>query len=251
MNEVKATLKVIEQNYQLFLQHQFIFIRALQNTRENAREMFSPVANISQVQDYMDHHCNNTTDRRVLSMFLNLCNDLSLLCDKLEMVHSGNNITNGILERCKMLLSHSNNLSSIRVKHPSNVVYRLSCEEAKNYGGVVSLIPIVLECVKEWITHSEKMPRRALYNVSAGNAVSEERAPQEAPARANTTCAPQTPCCAPQTPRSVHLDAQISTSNKDNEQVQGSERVWKKNLNDAGHHSGKLKGPWKPPGRHA
>ncbi|NXV49324.1 SACA9 protein, partial [Uria aalge] len=242
MNEAKEALRNIEQNYKLFLQQQFTFIGALQHTRENAHDMIRPVASISQVQSYMDHHCNNSTDRRILSMFLNICNDLSKLCHKLETVHSGNSITNGILERCKMLLSHSNDLSAIRAKYPHDVVNHLSCDEAKNhYGGVVSLIPIVLDCVKEWVAHAEKLPRRAPYNVSGGSAVSEKRAPQDAPTRAATS----------QTPHSVHPEAQISTSNKDNVQVQESEHVWKKNLNDTENHSGKLKGPWKPPGRHA
>lgn len=69
-----------------------------------------------QVQSYMDHHCNNSTDRRILNMFLNICSDLSKLCHKLEIMHPGNNITNAILERCKLLLSHSNDLSTIRAK---------------------------------------------------------------------------------------------------------------------------------------
>ncbi|NXN39359.1 SACA9 protein, partial [Rhinoptilus africanus] len=242
MNEAKEALRNIEQNYKLFLQQQFTFIGALQHTRENARDTIRPVASISQVQSYMDHHCNNSTDRRILSMFLNICNDLSKLCHKLETVYSGNNITNGILERCKMLLSHSNDLSAIRAKYPHDVVNHLSCDEAKNrYGGVVSLIPVVLDCLKEWVAHTEKLPRRALYNVSGGSAASEKRAPQGAPARAAVS----------QTPPSVRPEAQISTRNKDNVQVQGSERVRKKNLNDTENHSGKLKGPWKPPGRHA
>ncbi|NXG89424.1 SACA9 protein, partial [Stercorarius parasiticus] len=242
MNEAKEALRNIEQNYKLFLQQQFTFIGALQHTRENAHDMIRPVASISQVQSYMDHHCNNSTDRRILGMFLNICNDLSKLCHKLETLHSGNNITNGILERCKMLLSHSNDLSAIRAKYPHDVVNHLSCDEAKNhYGGVVSLIPIVLDCMKEWVAHTEKLPQRVLYNVSGGSAVSEKRAPQDAPARAAIS----------QTPHSVHLEAQISTSNKDNVQVQESEHIRKKNLNDTENHSGKLKGPWKPPGRHA
>ncbi|KFZ49874.1 Uncharacterized protein C9orf9, partial [Podiceps cristatus] len=167
MNEVKEALRNIEQNYKFFLQQQFTFIGALQHTRENAHDMIRPVASISQVQSYVDHHCNNSTDRRILNMFLNICNDLSKLCHRLETVHSGNNITNGILERCKLLLSHSNDLSTIRAKYPHDVVNHLSCDEAKNhYGGVVSLIPIVLDCMKEWVSHTEKLPRPVLCNVS-------------------------------------------------------------------------------------
>ncbi|NXJ57254.1 SACA9 protein, partial [Spizaetus tyrannus] len=242
MNEVKEALRNIEQNYKLFLQQQFTFIGALQHTRENAHDMIRPVASISQVQSYMDHHCNNSTDRRILNMFLNICNDLSKLCHKLETVHSGNNITNSILERCKLLLSHSNDLSTIRAKYPHDVVNHLSCDEAKNhYGGVVSLIPIVLDCMKEWVAHIEKLPQPMLYDVSGGSAISQKRAPQDAPARAAIS----------QTPPSVRLEAQTSISNKDNVQVQGSKHIQKKNLNDTENHSGKLKGPWKPPGRHA
>ncbi|XP_074968340.1 sperm acrosome-associated protein 9 [Phalacrocorax aristotelis] len=242
MNEAKEALRNIEQNYKLFLQQQFTFIGALQRTRENAHDTIRPVASISQVQSYMEHHCNNSTDRRILNMFLSICNDLSKLCQRLETLHSGNNVTDGILERCKLLLSHSNNLSIIRAKYPHDVVNHLSCDEAKNhYGGVVSLIPIVLDCMKEWVTHTEKLPRHVLYNVSHGSAAAEKRAPQDAPARAAIS----------QAPLPVDLEAQTSTSNKHNVQVQGSKRVWKKNLNDIANHSGKLKGPWKPPGRHA
>ncbi|KAK0687944.1 SACA9 protein, partial [Pygoscelis papua] len=242
MNEAKEALRNIEQNYKLFLQQQFTFVGALQRTRENAHDMIRPVASIGQVQSYMDHHCNNSTDRRILNMFLNICDDLSKLCHQLETVHSGNNVTNGILERCKLLLSHSNDLSAIRAKYPHDVVNHLSCDEAKNhYGGVVSLIPIVLDCMKEWVTHTEKLPRHVLYNKSGGSAISEKRARQDAPARAAIS----------QTPPSVRPEAQTSTSNKDGVQAQGSMHVRKKNLNDTENHSGKLKDPWKPPGRHA
>lgn len=104
----------------------------------------------------------------------------------------------------------------------------------------MSLIPIVLDCMKEWVTHTEKLPQRTLRNVSGGSAVSEKRAPQDAPARAATS----------QTPPAGHLGAQTSASNKDTIAVQGSKRAWKK-LNNTENDSEKLKGPWKPPGRHA
>ncbi|KFV89798.1 Uncharacterized protein C9orf9, partial [Eurypyga helias] len=167
MNAVKKALRNIEQNYKLFLQQQFTFVGALQHTRENAHDTIRPVASISQVQSYMDHHCNNSTDRRILNMFLNICSDLSELCHKLETAHSGNDVTSSILEKCKLLLSHSNDLSAIRATYPHDVVNHLSCDEARNhYGGVVSLIPVVLDCMKEWVNHAEKLPQHALRNVS-------------------------------------------------------------------------------------
>ncbi|NXX74334.1 SACA9 protein, partial [Urocolius indicus] len=242
MDEVKEALRHMEQNYKLFLQQQFTFIRALQHTRENAHDTIRPVASISQVQSYMDHYCNNSTDWRILNMFLNICNDLSKLCHKLETIYSNDNITNGILERCKLLLSHSNDLSSIRAGYPHDAVNHLSCHEARNhYGGVVSLIPIVLDCMKEWVAHTEKLPWHTLHNVSGGSAVPEKRAPQDTAANVPIF----------HIPPSVQLEPQTSIRNKDNVQVQGSKRVWKKRLSGTENHRGKRKGPWKPPGRHA
>ncbi|NXL95937.1 SACA9 protein, partial [Alectura lathami] len=242
MDEVKEALRNLEGHYKLFLQQQLTFVRALHHSRENAHDMIRPVATISQVQSYMDHHCTSLTDRRILNMFLSICNDLSKLCHKLETVHPGNDTTHELLERCKLLLSPSNDLSTIRAKYPHAVVNHLSCDEANNYfGGVVSLIPIVLDCMKEWVSQTEKMPRHTLHNVSGRSTVSEKRAPQDAPARAAIS----------PTPPSVCLEAQTPTGNKECVQVQGDNHVRKKDTNDNGNHRGNLRGPWKPPGRHA
>ncbi|NXX45372.1 SACA9 protein, partial [Tricholaema leucomelas] len=241
MNEVKEALRNVEQKYKLFLQQQFTFIGALQHTREAAHDTIRPVASISQVQTYMDHHCHSSTDRRILTLFLSICNDLSNLCNKLETLCSGNT-TGGVLERCKLLLSHSNDLSTIRAKYPHDVVNHLSCNEARNhYGGVVSLIPIVLDYMKEWVAQAEKLPQHRLSNVSGGSAASGHRAAQEAPARAAIS----------QTPLSPHLEAQSSTSNKANAQGQEGKHGQKKQLLGTEHHSGKRKGPRKPPSRNA
>lgn len=64
------------------------------------------------------------------------------------------------------------------------MVNHLSCDEARNhYGGVVSLIPVVLDLMKEWVAHSEKLPRKALQHVSE---------PQGAPqAAAHAPCGTQ------------------------------------------------------------
>ncbi|NXN95810.1 SACA9 protein, partial [Rhinopomastus cyanomelas] len=237
MNEVKEALRTIEQTYKLFLQQQFTFIAALQHTRENAHDTIGPVASISQVQAYMDYHCNNSTDRRILHMFLHICYELSKLCQKLETTFSGNNTTNGILERCKLLLNHSNDLSTIRAKYPHDVVNHLSCNEAKNYyGGVVSLIPIVLDWIKEWVAHVEKLPRHRMYNVSGGDGIFQKSALQDSPAGAAVS----------QTARSGHLEAQASAV-----KVQGGKQGWKEHLNYTGDRRGKHKDPWRPPGRHA
>lgn len=69
-----------------------------------------------QVQSYMEHYCNNSTDRRILLMFLDTCAELGKLCQRLEALHSGTPVTNNLLEKCKALVSQSNDLSSLRAK---------------------------------------------------------------------------------------------------------------------------------------
>ncbi|XP_062815266.1 sperm acrosome-associated protein 9 isoform X1 [Anolis carolinensis] len=171
MNEIKESLRNIEQTYKVFQQQQFTFIAALEHSRENAHDKIKPISSIGQVQTYTDHYCNNTTDRRILLMFLSICADLSRLCQRLEALHSGNATTNALLDRCKTLVSHSNDLSAVRAKYPHDVVNHLSCDEARNhYGGVVSLIPVVLDCMKEWVAHSEKLPRHMMQSVSSRRA---------------------------------------------------------------------------------
>ncbi|KAM9064230.1 sperm acrosome-associated protein 9 isoform X1 [Sarcophilus harrisii] len=167
MNEVKEFLRNIEQSYKLFQQQQFTFIAALEHCRENAHDKIRPISSISQVQNYMEHYCNNSTDNRILQMFLKLCSEMSKLCQQFESLHPGTPATNNILEKCKILVSQSNDLSSLRARYPHDVVNHLSCDEARNhYGGVVSLIPITLDLMKEWIAHSEKLPRKAIQHVS-------------------------------------------------------------------------------------
>uniref|UniRef100_A0A8C3V451 SACA9 protein n=2 Tax=Catharus ustulatus TaxID=91951 RepID=A0A8C3V451_CATUS len=156
-DEVVESLRKIEENYKLFQQQQFTFIRALEHTREEAHDLIKPVSSIVQVQCYKDHHCYNSTDRRILNMFISICNDLRNLCPKLEKVHPGDSVTNGLLEKCKVLLNDSNDFTALRATYPHGVVNHLSLEEAKNrYGGVVSLIPIVIDTMKEWITYTKR-----------------------------------------------------------------------------------------------
>lgn len=49
MNEVKESLRSIEQKYKLFQQQQFTFIAALEHCRENAHDKIRPITSIGQV----------------------------------------------------------------------------------------------------------------------------------------------------------------------------------------------------------
>ncbi|XP_048201504.1 sperm acrosome-associated protein 9 isoform X1 [Perognathus longimembris pacificus] len=224
MNEVKESLRHIEQKYKLFQQQQFTFIAALEHCRENAHDKIRPIASIEQVQSYMDHYCNSSTDRRVLVMFLDICSELNKLCQHFEALHSGTPVTNNLLEKCKTLVSQSNDLSSLRAKYPHDVVNHLSCDEARNhYGGVVSLIPIILDLMKEWIAHSEKLPRKVLQHVSATPSHQEPAAGATQPAR--TT------------------DTQLSKQEK-----QECRQLAKDSSKPRGKDKGPSKPPWRPPG---
>ncbi|XP_039085628.1 sperm acrosome-associated protein 9 isoform X1 [Hyaena hyaena] len=223
MNEAKESLRSIEQKYKLFQQQQFTFIAALEHCRENAHDKIRPITSIGQVQSYTDHHCNNSTDRRILLMFLDICTELNKLCQSFEALHSGTPVTNNLLEKCKSLVSQSNDLSSLRAKYPHDVVNHLSCDEARNhYGGVVSLVPIILDLMKEWIAHSEKLPRKSLQHVSEPHARQEVTAAAAPPSRTTGT----------QPPLRKHKRSQLK---KDSPQPRGKDTRCSKP-------------PWRPPG---
>ncbi|XP_034871427.1 sperm acrosome-associated protein 9 isoform X1 [Mirounga leonina] len=223
MNEVKESLRNIEQKYKLFQQQQFTFIAALEHCRENAHDKIRPIASIGQVQSYAEHYCHNATDRRVLRLFLDICAELSRLCQHFEALHSGSPATSNLLEKCKSLVSQSNDLSSLRAKYPHDVVNHLSCDEARNhYGGIVSLIPIVLDLMKEWVAHSEKLPRKALQHVS------------EPQARQEATGAAARPAW--------------TTGTQPRLRKHKRRRLTKDSPKPRGNDTGCLKPPWRPPG---
>ncbi|XP_058549689.1 sperm acrosome-associated protein 9 isoform X4 [Neofelis nebulosa] len=171
----------------------------------------------------MEHYCNNSTDRRILLMFLDICTELNRLCQNFEALHSGTPVTNNLLEKCKSLVSQSNDLSSLRVKYPHDVVNHLSCDEARNhYGGVVSLIPMVLDLMKEWIAHSEKLPRKAVQHVSEPQARQEATAAAAPPSRTMST-------------QSWLRKHQLRQLTKDSPKARGKDK-------------GCPKPPWRPPG---
>ncbi|XP_005882187.1 PREDICTED: uncharacterized protein C9orf9 homolog isoform X1 [Myotis brandtii] len=222
MNEAKESLRSIEQKYKLFQQQQFTFVAALEHCRENAHDKIKPITSIEQVQSYTEHYCTNSTDRRILLMFLDICTDLRSLCQRFETLHPGTPITNNFLDKCKTFVSQSNDLSSLRAKYPHDVVNHLSCDEARNhYGGVVSLIPIILDLMKEWIAHSEKLPRKALQHVSGPDTPGRSAAP---------------------------VPSAQATSTRAHVTKHPSRQLTKGSLKPRGVDQGCSKPPWRPPG---
>ncbi|XP_077140751.1 sperm acrosome-associated protein 9 [Ranitomeya variabilis] len=163
MNDTKQTLKTLEQQCKLLRQQQVTFITALERTRENAHDRIKPVRTLAQVRNYLDNHCHNSTDKRILSLFLDACSNLADFCIKLEAMQSDTRSAGGAVEEAMTLLSPTNELSNLRAKYPHDVINHLSCDEARNfYGGVVSLIPIVLDNIQEAVSRIEKLQRHHL-----------------------------------------------------------------------------------------
>ncbi|OCT67115.1 sperm acrosome associated 9 L homeolog isoform X1 [Xenopus laevis] len=157
MNEAKQALKILQQRYKLFQQQQVTFTTALERCRESALDRIHPVRTLAQVRKYLDVSCNNSTDRRVLTLFLDICSDLVDMCTKLHELQPENAAATALLHACVDLLSPSNDLSGLRAKYPHDVINHLSCDEARNfYGGVISLIPIVLDKLKEAAAELDK-----------------------------------------------------------------------------------------------
>ncbi|XP_041756492.2 sperm acrosome-associated protein 9 [Coregonus clupeaformis] len=147
MSEARERLKAIEHMRKLFKQQQFIFIAALERSREHAHDRTEPVASVMQVQGYMEHHCSNATDRRIFTLFLKIVGELR---DFLRLLEGANQSPGGgILDTYRLLLSYNCNISKLQAHYPHDEVNRLSCDEARNYySGVVSLIPLALELLQ-------------------------------------------------------------------------------------------------------
>ncbi|KAM8934294.1 sperm acrosome-associated protein 9 [Pelodytes ibericus] len=164
MEEVKEGLKELEKQCQLLHQQQVTFITALERTRQNAQDRIKPVRSLEQVRNYLENYCNNTTDSRILSLFLSVCEELAEFSIKLHEHQSDRMVATDILEENVDLLNPSNDLSGLRAKYPHDAVNHLSCDEAKNfYGGVVSVIPLALDNIREAIARMEKPQSRSTH----------------------------------------------------------------------------------------
>ncbi|XP_053551471.1 sperm acrosome-associated protein 9 [Bombina bombina] len=169
MDDVKQIIKNLEQRYRIFQQQQVTFITALERTRENAHDRIKPVFTLAQVRSYMDNYCNNSTDQRIISMFLELCGDLTDFCVKLDGMQTETVSAGGFLETAMNLLSPTNDLSLLRAKYPHDVVNHLSCVEAKNYyGGIVSVLPLALDNIQEAVHKMEK-PQPHMHYLGSGS----------------------------------------------------------------------------------
>ncbi|KAA0717059.1 Sperm acrosome-associated protein 9 [Triplophysa tibetana] len=146
MRDVKEQLHSIDQKYERLKQQQFIFITALERSREHARDKTEPVSSVTQVQKYKNQDCSNSTDRCIFSLFLEIMADLEGVLRLLESSFSNRNTSCEGLDTCRELLNPNTNISQLRVHYPHNEINRLSCDEARNfYGGIVSVIPLALD----------------------------------------------------------------------------------------------------------
>ncbi|XP_062873945.1 sperm acrosome-associated protein 9 [Trichomycterus rosablanca] len=150
MNGLREKLETVEQKRKRFKQQQFTFIAALEHSREHAHDRTEPVSTVAQVKRYMTQHCINATDRRIFVLFLDIMADLHTVFQLIESSASNLNYSSEALDTCRKLLSPECNISQLRAQHPHDEVNHLSCNEAQNYySGVVSIIPLLLDLLKE------------------------------------------------------------------------------------------------------
>ncbi|XP_027018592.1 sperm acrosome-associated protein 9 [Tachysurus fulvidraco] len=153
MNDVRKVLMMVEEKFQRFKQQQFTFIAALERSREHAHHRTQPVSTVNEVQWYMTQHCSNTTDMQIFSLFLDIMNNLKDLFYMIESLASARNYAGDVLNSYRNVFSPEYNFSQFRTHYQYNGVNRLSCDEAQNYyGGVISVIPVILDLLKEAIT---------------------------------------------------------------------------------------------------
>ncbi|KAG7318224.1 hypothetical protein KOW79_017979 [Hemibagrus wyckioides] len=150
-------MKLVEEKHRRFKQQQFTFIAALERSREHARNRTQPVSTVSEVQWYMTHHCSNATDRRIFSVFLDIMDNLKELFQMIEPLASALNYSRDRLNTCRNVFSPECDFSQFQAQYPHDELNHLSCNEARNYyGGVVSVIPVSLDLLKETISDLEE-----------------------------------------------------------------------------------------------
>ncbi|KAK3514433.1 hypothetical protein QTP70_018249, partial [Hemibagrus guttatus] len=167
MDEVSKMLMLVEDKHRRFKQQQITFIAALERSREHARNRTQPVSTISEVQWYMTHHCSNATDSRIFSLFLDIMDNLKELFQMIESLASAQNYSTDSLNTCRNVFSPECNFSQfqaqlrdnacLHIYYPHDEMNHLSCNEAQNYyGGVVSVIPLSLDLLKQTISDLAK-----------------------------------------------------------------------------------------------
>ncbi|KAM6954521.1 sperm acrosome-associated protein 9 [Aplochiton taeniatus] len=181
MSEVKEKLRALQQKHQQFKQHQNTFVAALNRSREHAHHKTEPVSSVKQVQTYLDLHCNSSTDRLMFNHFLELVADLRAVLELIDVSTAPSSPgTGGTLDSCRHMLSPSCNISNLVAQfsiyipvYPHDMVNRLSCSQARNYGGVVSLVALALDLLKRLAS--------SLYGPSSGTSpASGDHRPQSA-----------------------------------------------------------------------
>ncbi|XP_056395474.1 sperm acrosome-associated protein 9 [Hyla sarda] len=175
MKEAKETLKALEHQCNLLTRQQVTFITALERVRENAHDRIKPVSNLAQVQSYLDYNCNNSTDRGIISLFLEVCKNLGDFCVKLDALQTETRSAGDIIQITMKMLSPTYDLTELRAKYPHDALNHLSCDEALNfYGGIISLIPVVLANVREAVSRLAKL--HPLEEGSSGRHYTEDNA---------------------------------------------------------------------------
>ncbi|KAI8518708.1 sperm acrosome-associated protein 9-like [Branchiostoma floridae x Branchiostoma belcheri] len=160
MDDLERQLKRFQQRYKVFSQQQQTFTQALDRARTDAFQKTAVVRSINQILGWLDHAVHSATDRRILMLFVDMCRDLDRFRQQVEghnMVREQLDRNQGLrnsLAKWRTLCNIHNDCANVRVTFPHGEVNHLSCDEARNYfGGVVSLIPVILDTINEVMEH--------------------------------------------------------------------------------------------------
>nr|XP_039255734.1 sperm acrosome-associated protein 9-like [Styela clava] len=157
MEDTRRILVSLERRFKCIAQQQFIFVTALDRCRKQKFEPTKQISTISQVQNYYEEIADNATDKRIFSMFLSLVHDLVEFRRTLsKVVKKNDDKLNNLFKTWKSVLEQRQDISHIRAKFPNDQVNHLSCDEAKNhFGGIVSVIPVAMDCAREVVERIE------------------------------------------------------------------------------------------------
>ncbi|CAK8673650.1 unnamed protein product [Clavelina lepadiformis] len=216
MNETRGILMNLERRFQTFSQQQFTFVTALDRCRKITFDERAQISTIAQVYNYAEHVTDNATDKRIFKIFISLVRDLGEFRRTLTKLAKQKNDRklNETFATWKRLLEPREDISEVRAKFPFHHVNHLSCDEARNhFGGIISLIPVAIECARNAVERIEVI-RAYRHTPSREGARSEQpRRPQSAMPAFNTIDRPiPSPTCRMAQPLSPVISSPVSTA---------------------------------------
>lgn len=167
MTDTRNTLVSLENRIQIFSQQQRSFVAALDRCRGICFQHQTPIRNLLQVMHYLENITNDSRDKRILNMFMGIVSDLNMFRRELRKLSKNfvDSFLDTVFAKWKKLSEPSHQFTLLRAPYPFTQLNHLSCDEARNhFGGIISLIPILIQCARDAVDRIET--KRALRSTS-------------------------------------------------------------------------------------